>query len=207
MTAGFAWRSRGVDRRYVFVSRFSSHEGHFMELSVGQKIAYPNQGVCLVEEFKIFTVAGGGTMSGYSLRVLNDNSTIFVPEASADCIGLRPLISSKQCKALIELLGQDFDNVSLDWKTRSRDFIEKLRSGDVFEVADVLKKLTYLSHEKKLSFREQTLMEKARFLIVSELSNAASKHQNHIDSEVARLVASACAKHHEAHPEAMAAVH
>ncbi len=177
-----------------------------MELSVGQKIAYPNQGVCLVEEFKTYNVAGG-TMSGYSLRVLNDNSTIFVPEASADCIGLRPLISTKQCKCLIELLGEDFDDVSLDWKTRSKEFIEKLRSGDLFEVADVLKKLTYLSHEKKLSFREQTLMEKARFLIVSELSNADSKHKNHIDSEVARLVAAACAKHHTTHPEALAAAH
>lgn len=178
----------------------------FMELSVGQKVAYPNQGVCLVEEFKSYKVAGG-SMSGYSLRVLNDNSTIFVPEASADCIGLRPLISTKQCKCLIELLGEDFDDVSLDWKTRSKEFIEKLRSGDLFEVADVLKKLTYLSHEKKLSFREQTLMEKARFLIVSELSNADAKHQNHVDSEVARLVASACAKHQETHPEALAAVH
>ncbi len=149
----------------------------------------------------------GGTMSGFSLRVLNDNSTIFVPEASADCIGLRPLISTKQCKCLIELLGEDFDDVSLDWKTRSKEFIEKLRSGDLFEVADVLKKLTYLSHEKKLSFREQTLMEKARFLIVSELSNADSKHKNHIDSEVARLVAAACAKHQETHPDALAAAH
>lgn len=178
----------------------------FMELSIGQKIAYPNQGVCLVEEFKSYKVAGG-TMSGYSLRVLNDNSTIFVPESSADCIGLRPLISSKQCKCLIELLGEDFDDVSMDWKTRSKEFIEKLRSGDLFEVADVLKKLTYLSHEKKLSFREQSLMEKARFLIVSELSNADSKHQYHIDSEVARLVASACAKHQATHPDALAAVH
>lgn len=177
-----------------------------MELKVGQKIAYPNQGVCLVEEFKSFSVAGG-TMSGYSLRVLNDNSTIFVPEASADCIGLRPLISSKQCKCLIELLGQDFEDVSQDWKTRSKEFIEKLRSGDLFEVADVLKKLTYLSHGKKLSFREQTLMEKARFLIVSELSNAATKHETHVDSEVARLVASACEKHNESHPQTLAAVH
>ena len=177
-----------------------------MELSVGQKIAYPNQGVCLVEEFKSYKV-GGGTMSGYSLRVLNDNSTIFVPEASADCIGLRPLISTKQCKALIELLGKDFEDVSLDWKTRSKEFIEKLRSGDVFEVADVLKKLTYLSHEKKLSFREQTLMEKARFLIVSELSNADTNNHKHVDSEVARLVAAACAKHQATLPDALAAAH
>lgn len=175
-----------------------------MKLNVGEKVAYPNQGVCLVEEFKSYVV-GGNTMSGYSLRVLNDHSTIFVPEANADCIGIRPLISTKQCKRLIGKLGEDFEIVSLDWKTRSKEFIDKLRSGDVFEVADVLKKLTFLSHEKKLSFREQTLMEKARFLIVSEITNADKTNEKHVDSEVARLVASACAKHHLTHPHSMAA--
>ncbi len=178
-----------------------------MELNVGEKVAYPNQGVCLVEEYKSYVVAGN-TMSGYSLRVLNDNSTIFVPEANADCIGIRPLISSKECKALINQLGEDFELVSLDWKTRSKEFIEKLRSGDVFEVADVLKKLTFLSHEKKLSFREQTLMEKARFLIVSEITNADKTKEQHVDSEVARLVQQACTKHLVTQPQlAVVAAH
>lgn len=175
-----------------------------MELNVGEKVAYPNQGVCLVEEFKSYVVAGN-TMSGYSLRVLNDNSTIFVPEANANCIGIRPLMSAKQCKRLIDALGEDFALVSLDWKTRSKEFIEKLRSGDLFEVADVLKKLTFLSHEKKLSFREQTLMEKARFLIVSEITNADRSKEKHVDSEVARLVSVACTKHQITQPKMIAA--
>ena len=175
-----------------------------MKLNVGEKVAYPNQGVCLVEEFKSYVVAGN-TMSGYSLRVLNDNSTIFVPEANANCIGIRPLMSAKECKRLIGALGEDFELVSLDWKTRSKEFIEKLRSGDLFEVADVLKKLTFLSHEKKLSFREQTLMEKARFLIVSEITNADRSKEKHVDSEVARLVGVACTKHQITQPQMMAA--
>ena len=190
-------------RMHLFLYVFAWRE-QYMKLNVGEKVAYPNQGVCLVEEFKSYVVAGN-TMSGYSLRVLNDNSTIFVPEANASCIGIRPLMSAKECKRLIDALGQDFELVSLDWKTRSKEFIEKLRSGDLFEVADVLKKLTFLSHEKKLSFREQTLMEKARFLIVSEITNADRSKEKHVDSEVARLVGVACTKQLITQPEMMAA--
>jgi len=128
-----------------------------MQLTIGQKVAYPNQGVCLVEEIKQRTV-GTNSMSGYSLRVLGDNSTIFVPAENTDSVGLRPLITSRQCRKLIDKLSEDFEPISGDWKTRSREFTEKLRSGDIFQAADVLKMLTFLSHEKKLSFREQTLL-------------------------------------------------
>ena len=74
-----------------------------MQLTIGQKVAYPNQGVCLVEEFKEQTY-GALSMNGYPLRVLNDNSTIFVPEKNAGSVGIRPLISSSQCEKLIEML-------------------------------------------------------------------------------------------------------
>ena len=166
-----------------------------MELNIGDKVAYPNQGVCLVEEKKRCE-SNGTTIDGFSLRILGDNSTIFVPSANADSIGLRPLISSKQCKALIDQLEEDFELINVDWKTRSKEFIDKLRSGDIFQAADVLKKLTFLSHGKRLSFREQTLLEKARFLIVSEITNAQrTQGKNNIDSEVASRVATACTKH------------
>src|SRR3954471_4293493 len=102
-----------------------------MRLTVGQKVAYPNQGVCLVEEYKQCTI-GGRPISGYSLRVLNDNSTIFVPQENADSVGIRPLISVAECERLINNLSDDFEPVSCDWKTRSREFSERLRSGDVF---------------------------------------------------------------------------
>ncbi len=173
-----------------------------MQLIIGQKVAYPNQGVCLVEELKQRTV-GTRSMSGYSLRVLNDNSTIFVPEENTDNVGLRPLISSSQCRKLIDKLAEDFEPVSCDWKTRALEYTEKLRSGDVFQVADVFKMLTFLSHEKKLSFREQTLLEKSKFLIISEITNTCSKSHALLPSDIVSLVETACTKHLSTQPSVM----
>src|SRR5215470_14906164 len=170
-----------------------------MGLSIGQKVAYPNQGVCLVEEIERKTV-GDNAITCYLLRVLNDNSVIHVPTSKADCVGIRPIIGFTQYKLLLANLGSDFEEISSDWKTRSRQFTEKLQSGDVFAAADVLKKLTYLSMEKKLSFREQNLLDKARFLIVSEIINAECAGECEIESEVCRLVLSACTKHRKTQP-------
>ncbi len=167
-----------------------------MELSVGQKVSYPNQGVCMVEDIEKKQVAGN-QMKFYSLRVLSDNSTIFVPTANAEAVGLRPIIGSKQCKNLLGYLAEDFDKVSSDWKVRSREFNDKLQSGDIFEAADVLKKLTYLSTEKKLSFREQSLLEKAKFLIVSELRNAENGNEKKIEKKVDKLIEAAVGHHAE----------
>lgn len=178
-----------------------------MELSIGQKVTYPSQGVCMIDDIEEKTI-GDCSMSFYALRVLSDNSTILVPMENAESVGIRPIISSIQCKKLIKRLSADFDLVSADWKTRSREFSDKLRTGDVFETADVLKKLAFLSHEKKLSFREQTLMEKAKFLIISEITNAETADADVLSSEIDRLVELACKKHTETQPQVMsAAVH
>ena|SRR5688572_12964729 len=178
-----------------------------MELSIGQKVSYPSQGVCLVEQIAKRTV-GETSIRFYSLRVLSDNSIIFVPMDNAESVGIRPIISPIQCTSLISKLSADFEVVSGDWKTRSRGFTEQLQSGDVFEAADVLKKLTFLSHEKKLSFREQTLLEKSKFLIVSEIINSNSTDEETLRAEIDRLVEIACRKHLRLQPRVMtAAVH
>lgn len=167
-----------------------------MELNVGQKVAYPNQGVCMVENIEKKTI-GENQMKFYSLRVLSDNSTIFVPMDNAEAVGIRPIIGNKQYKTLLGLLAEDFEDVSDDWKVRSREFNEKLQSGDIFEAADVLKKLTYLSSEKKLSFREQSLLEKAKFLIVSELRNADLGTESKLEKKIDDLIESACTNHQD----------
>lgn len=178
-----------------------------MELSIGQKVAYPSQGVCMVESLQKKTI-GDASIQFYSLRVLNDNSIIFVPMANAESVGIRPIISSLQCKKLIGRLSADFEPVSCDWKTRSKEFMGQLQSGDVFAAADVLKKLTFLSHEKKLSFREQNLLEKSKFLIISEITNAAVADEEALRLEIERLVELACSKHIRTQPKVMsAAVH
>ena len=175
-----------------------------MPLRIGQKVAYPSQGVCRVEHIEQRTV-GASLMQFYSLRVLNDNSTIFVPLANADSVGIRPVISQIQCKNLIAKLSEDFEPISAEWKTRSKCFAEQLKSGDVFEAADVLKKLTFLSREKKLSFREQNLLEKSKFLIISEVSNAEKADEEELRSEVERLVELACDRHAVQQPKVMTA--
>lgn len=178
-----------------------------MDLSIGQKVAYPSQGVCMVEQIERKMI-GDCSMSFYSLRVLSDNSTILIPTENAESVGVRPIISSIQCKALIEKLSSSFESASSDWKSRSREFTDKLKSGDVFEAADVLKKLTFLSREKKLSFREQTLLDKAKFLIVSEITNADAADEGLLRDEIERLVEIACNKHSAEHLNVMsAAIH
>jgi CarD family transcriptional regulator len=175
-----------------------------MDLAKGQKVSYPSQGVCMVEDIEKKKI-GGNSMSFYSLRVLSDNSIIFVPTDNAENVGIRPIISSIQCKKLISRLSADFDAVSVDWKTRSKEFGEQLRSGDVFEAADVLKKLTFLSMEKKLSFREQTLLDKSKFLIISEITNADEADEEGLSLEIDRLITSACKKHAHSQPKVMSA--
>lgn len=177
-----------------------------MHLTIGQKVSYPNQGVCLVEELRQRTV-GTRLITGFILRVLNDNSTIFIPEENADTVGLRPLISSSQCRKLISMLAEAFEPICCDWKTRSREFTEKLRSGDVFQAAEVMKTLTFLSHRKKLSFREQTLLEKSKILILSEITNVSARGKSPAESEIIDMVESACSKDTFTRSRAMAAIH
>ncbi len=175
-----------------------------MELSIGQKVSYPSQGICLVESIEDKKI-GDNLMMFYLLRVLRDNSTIFVPMANAETVGIRPIITARQFKILIGDLAENFEDVSDDWKVRSREYGEKLQSGDVFKAADVLKKLTFLSQEKKLSFREQTLLEKAKFLIVSEVSNAGLANDNKFETKINKLIENACHKHIVTQPRVMAA--
>lgn len=173
-----------------------------MHLNIGQKVAYPNQGICLVEDIERKKI-GASSMDFYFLRVLRDNSTIFVPTINAENVGIRPIIGAKQLKHLVDYLSQDFESVSPDWKVRSREYSEKLQSGDVFEAADVFKKLTFLSREKKLSFREQALLEKSQFLVVSEMTNAGLGEEEIIAPKVEKLVKKACDKHCRLQPKVM----
>jgi len=175
-----------------------------MKLSVGQKVSYPSQGICLIEDVENKKI-GDGLMMFYLLRVLIDISTIFVPMANAEAVGIRPIITAKQYKLLMDDLAADFEDVSCDWKTRSREYGEKLQSGCVFQAADVLKKLTFLSREKKLSFREQSLLEKARFLVVSEITNAGLADEEEIEGKINKLLKNACKKHCASQPKVLTA--
>ena len=165
-----------------------------MNFKIGQKVAYPNIGVCSIEKTE-FKQIGGIDVEFYSLRLLSNNSLVFIPIANMNNLKLRPIINSVQCKKVLEYIADEFETVPTDWKVRSREFGEKIQSGDIFKVADVLKMLNFQNKIKALSFREQRIFEKAKFLIVSELATVCSKPECQIEETINNLLAISSKQH------------
>lgn len=165
-----------------------------MNFRIGQKVSYPNHGVCKIEKIAKKEVSAQAAEC-YSLRVLANNSLIYVPVENAESVGVRPILNSSQCSKLMEFLAKDFEEPASDWKHRTREFNQKLQTGDVFETADVLKKLAFIMRGKKLSFREQRMFERAKFLVVSELAVVCSQAECQIEAKVEKLLGCACENH------------
>jgi CarD family transcriptional regulator len=175
-----------------------------MLFAVGQRVSYPNHGVGTIEKIED-KQSGSFSASFYSLRLLENNSLVFIPVERAENIGVRPVITSYQCDKLMRFLAQDFEHFARDWKERYRTFSDKMQSGCLFDAAEVLKVLSYLSREKTLSFREQRMFDKAKYLVVSELATVCSQPECQVQAKVEQLIATAMDKHSESHPIAMSA--
>src|SRR3712207_657437 len=121
---------------------------------VGQKVVYPNHGIGTIEQIEQKQI-GATCLPFYTLRLAATNSVVLVPVANANEVGLRSPITSAECELLLKNLADDFTSPPNDWKDRFKDFSEKMRTGDIFEVADVLKNLTYLSQIGRASCRER----------------------------------------------------
>lgn len=165
-----------------------------MSFKIGQKVSYPNHGVCAIESVDSKKISGH-SVDFYTLRLLAFNSVILVPMENAESIGIRPVISHGQCQKVLNFLSDNFSHVESDWKVRIREFLAKVQTGDILEVAEVLKKLTFLTRSKTLSFREQRLLEKAKFLVVSELATACAKSDEEIEAKIDKSLIEACDKH------------
>ena len=164
---------------------------------IGQQIIYPNHGVGRIECIEQKQIAGGA-LSMYQLRLAYNNSTVLVPTANVDEIGLRLPITAGECEIAFAFLSEDFPPLPADWKIRFKEYSEKLKRGALFEVADVYKKLTFLSRQKPLSFREQRLLEKAHYLVVSELSAVCSQPNCQVEQRINQALDQVCAKHQPA---------
>jgi CarD family transcriptional regulator len=168
-----------------------------MFFKVGQKVIYPTQGIAIVEKIESRQF-NGEQQDFYLLRLQAHDSLVMVPTRNAGEIGLRRLIAARQCDELLEALAKDFSHPPSDWKDRFREFSEIMRSGDLFAVAEVLKTLTYLNRHKPLSFREKQMLERARYLIVSELALVRRRSEAMIAPKVDAALNGACARHAQA---------
>jgi len=136
---------------------------------IGDKVIYPNHGLGIVERIEDKTILGT-TCGFYHLRIVANETVVLVPVTNVDGVGLRRAISDDEVERLFGLLGDGKIDNHQNWKGRFKDNSDKMRSGSIFEVADVLKSLTFLAKSKSLSFREKRMLDRAKFLIISEVS-------------------------------------
>jgi CarD family transcriptional regulator len=165
-----------------------------VSFKIGEKVVYPNHGIGVIEKITTAEVSGNRS-SFYLLRLKATESTVMVPIANALEIGLRPPIDNGQCDKLLRVLSADFVTPPIDWKDRYKDFLDRMKTGDIFHVAEVLKTLTYLSLSKPLSFREKRMLERARYLVVSELATVCRKAECIVDPMVDEALRKSCSKH------------
>src|SRR6478609_5917018 len=165
----------------------SSCYGGNVTFQVGDKVIYPNHGLGIVERIEEKTILGT-TCGFFHLRIVANDTTVLVPVSNVDGVGLRRAISDDEVERLFGLLGDGKIDNHQNWKGRFKDNSDKMRSGSIYEVADVLKSLTFLSKSKSLSFREKRMLDRAKFLIISEVSEVMRETAASIEGRVDRAL-------------------
>jgi CarD family transcriptional regulator len=154
---------------------------------VGEVAVYPGHGVGKIEsiEEKEFS---GMKQSFYIIRIMDTDMTIMIPVDGAKNAGLRCVIDSREVTKVLAILKEKnsiHDNAP--WNRRYKEYMERIKSGSIFEVAMVLKELYSLRVWKELSFGEKKMFEIARNLIKKELSISLDKEEEEIEQEIERI--------------------
>jgi RNA polymerase-interacting CarD/CdnL/TRCF family regulator len=140
-------------------------------LAVGDRVVYPNQGVCRVFGVEVKEVAGQ-KLSFVTMKREEDGAVVMVPEAKVNSIGLRKVATADQVKNIFTFLQSDSDKANLDWKQRARTNLDRMATGGILGVAEVVKGLQVLSELRPLPTKERELYDNARHLLVSEIAAA-----------------------------------
>ncbi|MCC7442626.1 MAG: CarD family transcriptional regulator [Bdellovibrionales bacterium] len=157
---------------------------------VGDNAVYPAHGVTVVKRIEEREV-GGKKKSFYVLQVVDNLMTIMVPTDNADSVGLRSIITDKDVKRVYSILkNRDVKIDQTTWNRRYREYMEKIKTGSVYEIAEVLRNLFLLRHSKDLSFGERKMLDQAKHLLVKEISLARQTKEETIEQEIQTIFAS-----------------
>jgi len=160
---------------------------------VGQKVVYPNHGVSVIEKIEGASL-GGAQHTFYHLRLFSNESKVMVPKENLDLVGLRPLNAQAEITALFRVLRNEVFETYKDWKGRYKQNLDKMKTGDLPEVAKVLKNLELVSSKKSLSFREKKMYERAKYFIVSEVAHVKGIKEAEAEKQVDKALAQGMAK-------------
>ncbi|HOJ51522.1 MAG TPA: CarD family transcriptional regulator [Syntrophales bacterium] len=151
---------------------------------VGDLAVYPAQGVGIIEAIESKEIMGR-KQTFYVLRIMGNGMKIMVPTASAKAVGLREVISKDEIPKIYAILkNRDIRIDKQAWNKRYRDYMEKIKSGSVYEIAKVLRDLLVLKNDKNLSFGERKMMDTAKNLLVKEISVATKLDEAKVEEEL-----------------------
>ena len=154
---------------------------------VGDKAVYPGQGVGEVMGIEHKEVAGQ-RQSFYVLRILENGMKIMIPMNKVGSVGLREIISEDDVKQVYAILREkDISVDSTTWNRRYREYMEKIKTGSVFEIAEVLRDLYLLKGDKDLSFGERKMLDTARSLLIKELAFAKGVTEVDIEADLKKI--------------------
>jgi CarD family transcriptional regulator len=142
-----------------------------MTFQIGEKVVYPNHGVATVENISSRAFAGNFERF-YLLRLAYTSLTVMVPFSHAEDLRLRRVTRNGELARVLEFLGETKRRRHQDWKDRFRENTEKMKNGSLLEIAEVMKSLLISQTQKPLSFREKKMLDRARHMLVSELSTS-----------------------------------
>ncbi len=152
-------------------------------LKVGDKVIYPNQGLGVVEAIQ-FESYNGENFRLFHLRIISNNTLVLVPSSSATEMGIRRPVTETSIRKFFRFIRNGAVDVTMDWKGRYKEHLVRMKSGTLIDMAMVIKSLYYLSLIKPLSFREKKMMEKAKELVVSEISEAVDVPSSEIEEKI-----------------------
>jgi CarD family transcriptional regulator len=153
----------------------------------GDLAVYPAHGVGIIETIESKEISGC-KQDFYTIRILDNNMKIMVPTQNVDSVGLREIIGQKEIPKLYSILKKRdvvIDNQT--WNRRYREYMDKIKTGSVFEVAEVYRDLLMLKEEKDLSFGERKMLDTARSLLVKEISLAKNVAETQIEKDLDKM--------------------
>jgi len=157
---------------------------------IGKKVVYPAHGVALIESIEEKEVSGC-RQSFYILRILGNSTTIMIPTHNAKRVGIREVIGRSEIPKVMEILRKKDVEIVSNWNRRFKDNWERIKTGSLYEVALVLRKLVQLQKERNLSFGEKKMLENVRQLIVSEIAHSAGIDPREAERMVEKTIATA----------------
>jgi CarD family transcriptional regulator len=154
---------------------------------IGDRVVYPNHGVGVIEQISSRT-NGSVVEKFYLLKIAASSLKVMIPFHNVGSVGVRPVVRNGEVQKIVDYLSSGECINAADWKDRFRENSDRMRSGSLTDVAMVLKSLLILGQAKALSFREKKMLERARYLLVSEIAVSRNVEEGAIEEALTKAL-------------------